>query len=111
MIDIPDDRGFALTYIVYVESSSSGEIQEIKGLDTIRKQTGLITFVQKKLKGDVVNKEDPFVLLICTWHAATVNQIIDNVNELNRIVRVRVNDTDFPVWCKLAEKDILERFT
>ena len=110
VVDIPDDRGFALTYIVYVESSSSGEIEEIQGLDTIRKQTGLITFVQKKLKGDAVEKGNPFVTLICTWHATSVNQIIDNVNEVNRVVRVRVNGTDFGVWCKLTEKDILERF-
>ena len=110
VIDLPDDRGYALTYNVYVESSFSGEIEEIKGLDTISGQPGLITFVQMTQKGDKVEKGNAFMLMTCTWHASTINQIVDNVNEVNKIIRVRVNDTDFAVCDQLGEKDILERF-
>lgn len=109
-IELPDDRGYALTYNVYAESSISGEIEDIKGLDTIREQSGLITFVQMTQTGDTVEEGKPFLLLKCTWHSPTINQIIDNVNELNEIVRVRVNYTDFAVCHQLGEKAILERF-
>ena len=109
-IELPDDRGYALTYNVYVESSSSGEIEEIKGLDTISEQPGLITFVQMKQKGDLVEKGNAFMLMKCAWHSSTIQQIIDNVNEVNKIVRARVNDTDFAVCDQLGEKDILDRF-
>lgn len=108
-IELPDDRGYALTYNVYVESSFSGKIEEIKGLDTIREQFGLITFVQMMQTGDTVEKGKPFMLMKCTWHSATIDQIIDNVNEVNKIVRVRVSDTDFVVCDQLGEKDILDR--
>lgn len=108
-IELPDDRGYALTYNVYVEPSFSGEIEEINGLDTIRKQTGLITFVQMTQTGDTVEKGVPFMLMKCTWHSSTINQIIDHVNEVNKIVRVRVKDTDSAVCHQLGEKDILDR--
>lgn len=108
-IDLPDDRGYALTYNVYVESSFSGEIEDIKGLDTISEQSGLITFVPMKQKGDVVEEGKAFMLMKCTWHSSAINQIIDRVNEVNKIVRVRVNDTEFEVCYQLGEKDILER--
>ena len=103
------DRGYALTYNIYVEPSFNGEIKEIKGIDTIREQSGLITFVQMTQTGDSVEKGNPFMLMKCTWHSSTVSQIIDNVNEVNKIVRVRVNDTDFAVCYQLGEKDILDR--
>lgn len=108
-IELPDDRGYALTYNVYVEPSSSGEIQEIKGLDTVREQSGLITFVQMTQTGDTVEKGVPFMLMKCTWHSSTINQIIDNVNEVNKMIRVRVNDNDFAVCYQLGENDILDR--
>lgn len=109
-VELPDDRGYALTYNVYVESSCSGEIEEIKGLDTITGQPGLITFVPMKQKGDVVEKGKAFMLIKCTWHSSTIDQIIDNVNEVNKVVHVQVNDTDFAVCDQLGEKDILDRF-
>ena len=109
-IELPDDRGYALTYNVYAETSCSGEIEEIKGLDKIHGQSGLITFVQMKQKGDVVEKGNAFILLKCTWHSSTIQQIIDHVNEVNRIVSVRVNDTDFAVCDQLGERDIQDRF-
>lgn len=109
-LELPHDRGYALTYNVYVESSYSGEIEEINGLDTIREQPGLITFVQMKQKGDIIVKEDPVILIKCTWHSFNINQIIENVNEVNKIVRVRVNNTDFAVCDQLGVKDILDRF-
>lgn len=105
-IELPNDRGYALTYNVYVESSFSGEIDEIKGLNTISEQPGLITFVQMKHQGDIVEKGNAFMVMKCTWHSSSINQIIDNVNEVNKIVRVRVNDTDFEVCYQLGEKDI-----
>lgn len=108
-IELPDDRGYALTYNVYVESSFSGKIEEIKGLDTVREQSGLITFVQMTQTGDTVEKGVPFMLMKCTWHSSTINQIIDHVNEVNKIVRVRVNDNDFAVCYQLGENDILDR--
>ena len=58
---------------------------------------------------DLVEKGKAFMLMKCTWHSSTINQIIDNVNEVNKIVRVRVNDTDFAVCDQLGEEDILER--
>lgn len=108
-IELPHDRGYALTYNVYVEPSFSGEIDEIKGLDTIRKQSGLITFVQMTQTGDSVEKGNPFMLMKCTWHSSTLNHIIDHVNEVNKIVRVRVNGVDFAVCHQLGRKDILDR--
>lgn len=108
-IELPRDRGYALTYNVYAKSSYSGEIEDIKGLDTIREQSGLITFVQMTQVGDIVEKGNPFLLLKCTWHSSTINQIIDKVNEVNKIVSVRVNDTNFAVCHQLGEKDILDR--
>lgn len=109
-VELPLERGYALTYNVYVETSFSGEIEKINGLDTISEQPGLITFVQMKQKGDMIVKENPVILLKCTWHSSTINQIIENVNEVNKIVRVRVNNTDFAVCDQLGEKDILDRF-
>lgn len=109
-IELPDDRGYALTYNVYAESSISGKIEEIEGLDTICEQPGLITFVQMMQKGDVVEKGNAFLLMKCTWHSSSINQILDNVNEVNKIVRVRVNDVDFAVCYQLGEKDILSKF-
>jgi len=109
-IELPDDRGYALTYNVYAESSISGKIEEIEGLDTICEQPGLITFVQMMQKGDVVEKGNAFLLMKCTWHSSSINQILDNVNEVNKIVRVRVNDVDFAVCYQLGEKDILNKF-
>lgn len=108
-IDLPDDRGFALTYNIYVNPSVTGEIEEIKGLETIREQPGLITYVQTKQKGDMVEKGSAIMLMKCTWHSSTINQIIENVNEVNKIIRVRVNDTDFEVCDQLREKDIMDR--
>lgn len=109
IIELPDDRGYALTYNAFVESSFSGEIEDIKGLDTICEQPGIITFVQMMQTGDTVEKGKPFMLMKCTWHSTSINQIIDNVNEVNKIVRVRVKDTDFQVCYQLGEKDILDR--
>lgn len=108
-IELPKDRGYALTYNVYVEASFSGEIEEIKGLDTINKQPELITFVQMEQKGDVVEKGSAFMLMKCTWHSSNIYQIIDNVDKVNKNVRVRVNETDFAVCYQLGEKDILDR--
>lgn len=108
-IDLPDDRGFALTYNIYVNPSISGEIEEIKGLDTTREQSNLITFVQMTQIGDTVEKGNPFLLMKCTWHSSTISHIIEHVNEVNKIVRARVNGTDFAVCHQLGEKDILDR--
>lgn len=107
-IELPDNRGYALTYNVYVETSFSGEIEDIKGLDTIRNQSDLITFVQMTQTGDSVMKGNPFMLMKCTWHSSILTHIIDHVNEVNKIVRVRVNGTDFAVCHQLGEKVILD---
>lgn len=109
-IELPDDRGYALTYNVFVKPSFSGQIEEIKGLDTVIERPSLITFVQMKQKGDTVKKGDPFMLFKCTWYSSTINHILENVNEVNKIVRVRVNGADYAVCDQLREKDIMDKF-
>jgi len=109
-MEIPKDRGVAVTYNVYIKAQVGDKLQSIEGENEIMSIPGLVTYIKNMYKGQVWESELPKKILMCTICASDVPELVKKVDLINSKLTVKSSNYVYPIFKELTEIEIKRAF-
>ncbi len=106
-VELPKDRGFALTYSPYFKPMGESVVEQIVGYEDVRNMKEIITFMPIIYDDYVIENDKPMKIMMITLYAKVLDTIINDIAYINKTLKVKTNKGICPVYGELTEKDIL----
>ena len=106
--NISSDRGFAVTYNVYFKSNEGDVVKNVIGENEVKNMPEIVTYVPYLYNAYVVKSDKPAKIAMCTLYAKNLNTIINDIEFINRTLKVETNVETCSIFCELTPCEILE---
>ena len=106
-VELPKDRGVALTYSPYFKPVGESVVDQIIGYEDVHDMKEIITFMPIIYEDYVIENDKPMKIMMITLYAKDLETIINDIAYINKTLKVKTNNGIYPVYGELTEKDIL----
>lgn len=106
--NIPQERGFAITYNIYFKGNEGDIVTNIIGENSVKGIKELVTYIPNLYKGYTIVGNKPNKIALCTLYSNNLETIINDVNIINKTLMVETNTGNYPIFCELTTSEISE---
>lgn len=110
-LNIPNDRGFALTYNIYFKSDENDIVNQVIGEDDVKTINEVVTYIPNLYHGYKISNNKPNKIAMCTLYAKNLDTIIKDVEFINRTLKVKTKMGISPIFCELTTTEIINAIT
>ena len=106
--NIPNDRGYAVTYNIYFKSNEGDVVNRVIGEELVKNIDGMVTYLPNLYPGYVVVGSKPNKIAMCTLYAKDLTTIIDHIETINKTLKVETNVETCSIFCELTAQEIID---
>ena len=106
-VELPKNRGFALTYSPYFKPMGESLVEQIIGYEDVRNMKEIITFMPIIYEDYVIENDKPTKIMMVTLYAKDLNTIINDIAYINNTLKVKTDKGICSVYSELTTADIL----
>lgn len=106
-VELPNNRGFALTYSPYFKPMGESVVEQIIGYEDVSNMKEIITFMPIIYEDYVIENDKPTKIMMVTLYAKDLDTIINDIAYINNTLKVKTDKGICPVYAELTTTDIL----
>lgn len=107
-IEIPQNRGYAVTYNIYFKSNEGDIVNRVIGEELVKSLNEVVTYVPNLYQGYTVLGNKPNRIAMCTLYAKDLTTLINDVRTINEVLKVETNTGTCSVFCELTTQEITD---
>ena len=105
--NIPEDRGFAVTYNIYFKSNEGDVVNNVIGEELVKGMKEIVTYVPYLYNGYVIKSNKPTKIAMCTLCAKNLDTILKEIEIINNTLKVETNVETCSIFCELTSSEII----